>query len=123
MLCDNPGNYLKEPECMEFLSEVPTVWDTTLVLSAKIGEQVALARKKGNKWYLGAMTNWDPRNIEIDFSFLEKGEYNIRIWQDGTNAHRHASDFNKRTEKISNGSKMTIKLAPGGGWAAIVSEK
>ena len=123
MLCDNPSNYLKEPECMEFLSKVPTVWDTTIVLSAKIGEQVALARKHGDHWFIGAMSNWDARNIEIDFSFLGKGKYDIRIWQDGANAHRFASDFKKRTESITKKSKMTINLAPGGGWVGIISKK
>ncbi|MCF8371415.1 MAG: glycoside hydrolase family 97 protein [Bacteroidales bacterium] len=123
MLCDNPSNYLKEPECMEFLSEVPTVWDKTIVLSAKIGEQVVLARKHGDVWFIGAMSNWDARNIDIDFSFLGKGKYEIRIWQDGANAHRYASDFKKHTESITKKSKMTINLAPGGGWVGIISKK
>lgn len=123
MLCDNPSNYLKEPECMEFLSEVPTVWDTTIVLSAKIGNHIALARKHKNKWFLGAMTNWDPRDLEIDFSFLEEGEYELTIWQDGVNANRYAADFKKITENVSAGSKLNISLAQGGGWVAVICRK
>ena len=123
MLCDNPSNYLKEPECMEFLSEVPTVWDTTIVLSAKIGNHIALARKHDDKWFLGAMTNWDPRDLEIDLSFLGEGEYKIEIWQDGLNAKRYAADFKKKIKAISAKSKLNISLAPGGGWVAIISQK
>ena len=123
MLCDNPSNYLKEPECMEFLSEVPTVWDTTIVLSAKIGNHIALARKHDDKWFLGAMTNWDPRDLEIDVSFLGEGEYKIEIWQDGLNAKRYAADFKKKIKDISAKSKLNISLAPGGGWVAIISQK
>jgi alpha-glucosidase len=123
MLCDNPSNYLKNLECMEFLSEVPTVWDTTIVLSAKIGNHIALARKYGDKWFLGAMTNWDPRNLKINLSFLDKGEYEIEIWQDGLNAHRYAADFKKTIENVSSKSKLDIRLAPGGGWVAVIWRK
>jgi alpha-glucosidase len=123
MLCDNPSNYYKEPECMEFLAKVPTVWDETIVLSAEIEKQIALARKKGKTWYIGAMTNWDARTIDIDFSFLDKGKYSIDIWQDGVNAHRYGSDYKKISESVDSKSIMTIKLAPGGGWAAIVTQK
>jgi alpha-glucosidase len=118
MLCDNPSNYLNEPECMEFLSAVPTVWDTTIVLSAKVGDQIAIARKHGEEWYIGAMTNWDPRSVEIDFSFLGDGQYSMEVYEDGNNAHRHAADYKKVTTSITSEEKMAILLAPGGGWAA-----
>ncbi|MCF8368514.1 MAG: glycoside hydrolase family 97 protein [Bacteroidales bacterium] len=123
MLCDNPSNYLREPECMDFLSAVPTVWDSTVVLKAKIGEVIALARKKGEEWYIGAMTNWQPTELEIDLSFLSEGEYNADIWQDGTNANRYASDFKKTKQTLTADKKLKLKLAPGGGWAAILSLK
>lgn len=123
MLCDNPSNYNAEPECLEFLSAVPTVWDTTIVLSAKIADHVGMARKKDGDWYIGYMTNWDPREMEIDFSFLGPGKHEIEIWRDGANADRYASDYKKEVMKISSGVKLKIKLAPGGGWAAIVHER
>ncbi len=123
MLCDNPSNYLKEPECMEFLSEVPTVWDTTIVLSAKIGNHIVLARKHGDKWFIGAMTNWDARDLEIDLSFLDKGEYKMDIWQDGLNAESYAADFKKTNANVSSKSKLNIKLAPGGGWVGVIFPK
>src|SRR5581483_7518453 len=73
MLSDSPSNYLREPEMMEFLGPVPSVWDDTKVLDGKIAEYVLVARKSGNDWYVGAMTDWTPRDLEIDFSFLPDG--------------------------------------------------
>ena len=75
MLADSPSNYLREPEAMEFLSAVPTVWDETRVLDAKIAEYVVVARRKGSDWYIGAMTNWTPRDLEIDLGFLPAGNF------------------------------------------------
>ncbi|MEZ5195059.1 MAG: glycoside hydrolase family 97 C-terminal domain-containing protein [Bacteroidales bacterium] len=118
MLCDNPSNYYKEPDCMDFLSAVPTVWDSTLVLSAMIGEHITLARKKGEEWYIGSMTNWDEREVSIDFSFLGKGSFTMDYYEDGINADRYASDFKRSNNTITSAQKMTIHLAPGGGWVA-----
>ncbi len=120
MLADSPSHYYDEPEAMEFLSQVPTVWDETKVLDAKVGEYVLLARRNGNKWYIGGMTNWTPRDMEIDFSFLGDGEYTIDSWQDGVNADKYGNDFKKVTKKVTRSDKLKIHLAPGGGWAAVV---
>jgi alpha-glucosidase len=120
MLADSPSNYLREPECMEFLSNVPSVWDQTNVLDAKVADYVLIARKSGDQWYVGAMTDWTERDLVVDFSFLESGEHTIVIYEDGINADRYGNDYKKRTAKISASDKMTIKLAPGGGWAAII---
>ncbi len=121
MLCDNPSNYIKEPEIMEFLSPVPTVWDTTVVLSAKIGDHIAIARKKDDEWFVGCMTNWEPREMELDFSFLDPGKQKITIWQDGINADRYASDYKKVNMTVSSDVKLKINLAPGGGWVGRIS--
>ena len=93
MLADSPSNYLREPEAMEFLSAVPSVWDETRVLDAKIAEYVVVARRKGRDWYIGAMTNWTPRDLEIDLSFLGEGSFRMETYQDGVNANRMASDY------------------------------
>ncbi|MCU0645597.1 MAG: glycoside hydrolase family 97 C-terminal domain-containing protein, partial [bacterium] len=122
MLCDSPSNYLRELECMEFLSRVPTVWDETRVLDAKVGEYVLLARKSGNDWYVGAMTNWTARELEVDFSFLDVGKYNIEIYQDGINADRNAMDYKKVVKTISKNDTLNIHLAPGGGWVGRLYE-
>lgn len=122
MLADNPTHYYKEAECMEFLSQVPTVWDDTKVLDAELSEYLLTARHNGDKWFVGGMTNWTPRDLTIDFSFLPVGNYKIDIWQDGINADRNANDYKKIFQNITNETKMNIHLAPGGGWAAIITK-
>ena len=120
MLCDSPSNYLKEPECMEFLSEVPTVWDQTKVLDAKVGDYVIIARRNEDKWYIGAMTDWTAREFTIDLSFLSPGQHTMKLYRDGVNADRYASDYKMETIKITANDKLEIKLAQGGGFAAII---
>ncbi|MEO9805106.1 MAG: glycoside hydrolase family 97 protein [Reichenbachiella sp.] len=123
MLCDNPSNYLREDESTAFLAQFPTVWDDTKVLEAKIGDYVALARRSGDSWYLGAMTDEKARTIAIDLSFLEDGNYNIEIFQDGVNAERYAQDYKRVVKNITNKDVIPASLANGGGWAAIITKK
>jgi len=120
MLSDTPSNYLREPEAMEFLAPVPTVWDETKVLDAKISQYVLLARRNGSDWYLGAMTDWTARDLEVDFSFLSDGNFTLESYQDGVNADRNGSDYKKSTQQITRATKLKIHLAPGGGFAARV---
>ncbi|RKD98725.1 glycoside hydrolase family 97 protein [Marinifilum flexuosum] len=121
MLCDNPSNYRKEPECMKFLSAVPAVWDETKVLDAKISDYLLLARRKGNEWYLGAMTDWDARTLQFDLSFLPKGKkYKMTIYQDGINADRNATDFKMKEIIVDHTFQYDLKMAPGGGMAAMI---
>lgn len=118
MLADNPGNYMREPECLEFLRAVPTEWTETKVLQAKLGDYIAVARKAANgDWYIGAMTDWTPRDLELDLSFLD-GNYALTAWQDGINADRDGMDFKKTSQQVDAGKKLTVHLAPGGGYAA-----
>ena len=118
MLADSPSNYLREPEAMEFLSAVPSVWDETRVLDAKIAEYLVVARRKGRDWYIGAMTNWTPRDLEIDLAFLGKGSLRMETYQDGVNANRMASDYKLVKSAVKADARMKIHLAEGGGWAA-----
>jgi len=118
MLCDSPSAYGREPAIMDFLSKVPTVWDETRALESKVGDFVAVARRNGEEWYVGAMTDWSPREIEIDFAFLRGGEYQAEIYADGVNAARYAGDFAKTSRAVTAGDRLKIRLAPGGGWAA-----
>ena len=120
MLSDSPSNYLREPETMEFLAAVPTTWDETRVLDAKISQYVLLARRNGNDWYVGAMTDWTPRDLEVDFSFLPEGNFTLDAYQDGVNADRNASDYKKSTQQITRSTRLKVHLAPGGGFAARV---
>jgi len=118
MLADSPSNYLREPEAMEFLAAVPTEWDETKVLDAQIAEYVAVARRNGADWYVGAMTNWTARDLAIDFSFLLEGNFQMDAYQDGVNADRFASDYKLLKTQVNRTTKLKIHLAPGGGWAA-----
>ena len=118
MLADNPTAYLREQECTDFIVKVPTTFDETVPLDGKVGEYAAVARKKGDTWYVGAMTDWDARNLTLDFSFLGAGVYQATIFKDGVNADRDGTDYKKEVINISSGDKLNIQLAPGGGWAA-----
>jgi len=122
MLADNPTAYMKEQECTDFITSVPTTADETVALDGKVGEFAALARKKGDTWFVGAMTNWDARNMIIDLSFLSKGNYRAVIFRDGINADRDATDYKKETIKVTSSDKLKIQLAPGGGWAARIEK-
>jgi alpha-glucosidase len=118
MLSDNPTIYMREQECTDFITSVPVTFDETVALDGKVGEYAALARKKGNTWYAGAMTNWTPRELTIDLSFLGDGEYQAAIFRDGINADRDATDYKKETMIVTSRDKLTVKLMNGGGWAA-----
>ncbi len=118
MLADSPSNYLKEPEAMEFLGPVPSVWDETRVLDARMGDYVVVARRKGREWYLGAMTDWTARELDIDLSFLPEGSFRIDSWADGVNADRYGSDYRKAKGAASRATRLKVRLAEGGGFAA-----
>ena len=122
MLSDSPSNYLREPETMEFLGPVPTTWDDTRVLDAKIAEYVLVARRNGNEWWVGAMNDWDARDLNLDLSFLGQGSFKMDAYEDGVNADRNASDYKKTTTQVTSGLKLKIHLAPGGGWAARIHQ-
>lgn len=124
MLSDAPSNYYRQPECMEFLRQVPAVWNETIPLDGKTGDFVVVARRDvSGDWYVGAMTDWTARDVVIDFSFLGNEAYTLNAWQDGINADRIATDYVKITDTITRDSKINVHLAPGGGWAAIISRK
>lgn len=123
MLADSPSNYRKEPESLAFLSRVPTVWDETRVLSAAIGEHILLARRSGHDWYVGGMTNWTPRDLDLDLSFLGNGAYQAEIFRDGPNADRAAVDYVKEQRRATSADKIKIHLAPGGGFVAHFAQR
>ncbi|OGD19721.1 MAG: hypothetical protein A2Y69_06790 [Candidatus Aminicenantes bacterium RBG_13_59_9] len=118
MLSDSPSNYEREPDAMAFLSKVPTVWDETRVLEARVGDYVVVARRNGKDWYVGAMTDWTPRRIEISLDFLDEREYEAELFSDGPNAARHAGDLKRESARLKKGDRLAITMAPGGGFAA-----
>ena len=122
MLCDSPSNYMAEPECTEAIASVPVTWDETVALDGKIGEYIATARAKDGNWYVGAMTDWNARDLDLDFSFLPAGTYTMTVFKDGINADRAAKDYKKETITVKSGDKVSIHMAPGGGWFAKISK-
>jgi len=118
MLADSPSNYMREPEAMEFLGPIPSVWDDTRALDGKISEYIVVARRNGNDWYVGAMSDWTARDLDLDFSFLPDGNFSVDAYQDGTNADRQASDYKLVKLQVNKTTRLKIHLAPGGGWAA-----
>lgn len=120
MLSDNPTAYMKEKESLDFIARMPVTFDETVALDGKVGEYCVLAKRKGNNWYVGAMTNWTGRGINLDFSFLPAGNFKATIFRDGINANREGTDYKKEVVEISSGEKRSINLAAGGGWAAIL---
>ena len=122
MLCDSPSNYIQEKECTEFIASVPNVWDETRPLDGKVSDYIVLARRSGDAWYVGAMTDWTARDLEIDLSFLPAGNYRIEVFKDGINADRAARDYKRVIEDFTPG-KIKIHMAPGGGWIARVTAK
>jgi alpha-glucosidase len=122
MLSDNPTSYIREQESTDFIARFPTTFDETVALDGRVGEYVAIARRKADTWYVGAMTNWTARELTLDFSFLPKGSYEAEIFKDGVNADREATDYKKEIIKIDSGDKVKIHLSTGGGWAGILKK-
>ncbi|WP_430814205.1 glycoside hydrolase family 97 protein [Carboxylicivirga sp. RSCT41] len=120
MMCDNPSNYYKEEECTRFISKMPSTWDKSIALEASIGQFVTMARQKGKNWYIGGMTNWDERSMELDLSFLPEGTYEIELFKDGVNANKYAQDYKVEVIKVTQNDRLNVHLAKGGGFAAIL---
>jgi len=118
MLADSPSNYEREPDALEFLRAVPTQWDETKVLDARIADYVLIARRRGAEWFIGAITDWSSRDLAVDLSFLPAGNFRLDEWRDGINADRYAEDYKRATQRVTNATKLHIHLAEGGGWAA-----
>lgn len=123
MLCDSPSNYIAEAECTEFIAACPETWDESLGVNGEIGKYITIARRSGDAWYVGALTNWDERDITLDLSFLGEGEWTLDIFEDGPNAQKAARDYVHTTATVPADRKITAHLAPGGGWAAKITRK
>ena len=122
MLCDSPSNYMREQECLDFIAGVPEVWDETVALDGKISEYVVIARRSAEVWYVGGMTDWTARSLDIDLSFLGDGRYEIELYRDGANASRAARDYKLEILPVPDSRKLTVPMAPGGGFAAKITK-
>lgn len=124
MLCDAPTNYEREDECTRFIAQVPTVWDETLAPAGVVGQYVVMARRSGDVWYVGAVTNWTARDVVLDLSFLpEGGNYEVELFRDGINADRIATDYKREVKAVPADRRLQVRLQPGGGCAARIVKK
>lgn len=121
MLAETPSLYLQDTSFARFIARIPTTWNRSIPLEGKIGAYAAVARQHGDKWYIGAMTDWEGRTLEAKLDFLPEGNYKIEILTDGVNAARYAVDYKIETRQVKKGDVLTMKMAPGGGWTAILS--
>ena len=120
MLADSPSKYMKEQECTNFIAAIPTTCDETVALDGELGRYAVVARRKGSTWYVGALTDWTERDLQIDLSFLGNGSHQAVIFADGTNAAKEATDYRRSEQTLTSADRLTIHLAPGGGWTAII---
>jgi alpha-glucosidase len=120
MLAGSLTAYEKEPPILDLLSNMPITWDRTVPLEGKVGEYLLLTRRKGDTWYIGGMTNWAPRDLSVNLTFLGKGKYDATIYSDGANSGQVASDYDRSKREITASTKLNIHMAPGGGWVAVI---
>lgn len=123
MLADNPTLYYRNEDCTSFITQVPTTWDETKVLEAKVGEYVIVAKRKGDKWFVGGITNNNEkeRSFEVSLDFLNAGKsYQMTSFEDGINAGRQAMDYRKNEYTITKDEKIKLKMVRNGGWAAVI---
>jgi alpha-glucosidase len=122
VICDSPFNYRKDPAGLDFLKIVPTTWDETKVLDGKVGDYIIIARKSGSDWYVGGMTDWSPRSLNVSFGFLGPGEFKAEIWKDSPDSDKIPANLNK--EELFNFNSQynkELSLAPGGGFVMHIS--
>jgi alpha-glucosidase len=123
MLSDNPTAYLQDSTCTRFIAAFPTVFDETVAIDGTVGEFAAIARRKGSTWYIGALTNWTARDLDIPLSFLGEGDYEAEVFSDGINAERDGTDYQRAILSVQQTSSIHLHMAKGGGWAAIIRKK
>ncbi len=122
MVADSPSNFKLAPEYADFIAAIPTVWDETIGIDAKIGEYLLMARRNGDKWFVGALTDWNPRDMQLKLDFLPEGEYTMTVFADGVNAHKQATDYKLYKQVVRAGEVVDFHMAPGGGYAAIIEK-
>lgn len=119
MMADSPSRYREEHECASFMAKVPTVWDDTRVIHGKLGDYVSVARKSGNTWFVGTLTDEHSRELPLPLNFLEKDTvYDVEIFEDGRNADKWAEDYKTYSKAVTSKDVLAMKLAPAGGFTA-----
>lgn len=122
MLADNPTRYYQNDECTRYIASVPTTWDETRCLTAEAGKYTVVAKRKGSKWFLGAINNSEVngREITVSLDFLGEGKHQLTGFRDGRNADYQAMHYNNVKQTVARGDKLTIKMSRNGGFAAVI---
>ena len=120
MLADSPTKYMQNQECTDFIAQIPTTFDETIALDGQLGQYTLIARRKGSTWYVAAMTDWTPRDLTVNLSFLSSGQHHAVIFTDGVNATKEATDYKRINKTVNNSDCFTVHLSSGGGWVAII---
>ncbi len=125
MLCDSASEYKKYPDILHFIANTPTTWDDTKALEGKIGEYVVVARRKGDSWYIGGMSDWKGRTVEIDLSQILESDtdYKAEIIRDSVNSDRLPRDYKREVKEVNSESRMKIEMKSGGGFAIKLTPK
>jgi alpha-glucosidase len=121
-VCDHPDNLRDQPGA-DFLKVVPTVWDETRVLDGAVGEHLVMARRSGDDWYLGAMTNRQPREIPVKLDFLDRGRWTLKLWHDADDSGENAEHLAVDEKNVSAGDTITLELAPAGGCVGLLQRE
>jgi alpha-glucosidase len=122
MVADAPTAYEGQTG-FEFITEVPTTWDETRFLAGEPGEYVVLARRKGKDWYLGGITNWTAREIEVPLAFLASGVFDATLYVDGSMDESQPNAITQQRQRVSAKSPLYVSVAPGGGFVVVLSAK
>lgn len=123
MMADNPRLYYREEDCARFMASIPVVTDETISLAAKVGEYIVVAKRKGDKWYIGGITNGNEneRVFELPLNFLDDGkDYQFISYEDGVNANSQAMHYVKRETLVQKGATLRIRMVRNGGFVAIL---
>ena len=118
MLCESPSRYRQEQETVDFITSIPTTWDETRVIEAAVSDYIVIARRKGEDWFLAAMTDDSPREFNIELDFLAEGAYDMEVFKDGVNARNYAEDYKREIKKVKRNDTLGLSLVGGGGWIA-----
>lgn len=122
MLADNPTLYYQNDDCTRYIASVPTTWDETRCLAAQVGKYVIVAKRKGNKWFIGGIANdeeWS-RTVKVKLDFLSAGQHQLEAFKDGANSNYQAMHYNKLNKTVTASDEIEITMAKSGGFAAVV---
>jgi alpha-glucosidase len=120
VLCDSPYSYRSSPAGLDFLKAVPATWDDTRVIAGEVGDFIAVARRRGDTWFVGAMTDWQARSLEIPLDFLGKGSFQAEIWQDAYEADDYPDRLMKAALTVTAKDTLPARMASGGGYVAVI---